>query len=133
MKKSILIVFFALLSMNFFSCGTSNKNLKNSLDWAGVYTGVIPAASSEGIKVEMTLNNDGTYRVNYQYLGKGDDDVFAHTGTFKWNNDGNTVILDSEEIPPYYKVGENTLIQLDMRGKKIVGNLADNYVLKKKQ
>jgi uncharacterized lipoprotein NlpE involved in copper resistance len=132
MKKSILVLFFALLSMNFFSCGISNTNLKNSLDWAGVYTGVIPAADAEGINVEITLNNDGTYKVNYQYIGKGDD-VFAHTGTFKWKNDGSTVILDSEEIPPYYKIGENILTQLDMNGKKIVGTLANDYVLKKKR
>jgi uncharacterized lipoprotein NlpE involved in copper resistance len=131
MKKNILIIFFVLLSMNFFSCGASNKNLKNNLDWAGVYTGVLPGADSEGINVEMILNNDGTYTVNYQYIGKSDD-VFAHAGTFKWNNDGNTVILDSKEIPPYYKVGENILIQLDMDGEIIGGDLASNYVFKKK-
>jgi uncharacterized lipoprotein NlpE involved in copper resistance len=131
MKKSILIVLLALLSINFFSCGTSNKNLKNSLDWAGVYTGVIPGADSEGINVEMILNNDGTYKITYHYIGKGDE-VFSHTGTFKWDSDGSTVILDSEELPPYYKLGENILTQLDMKGKKIAGDLANNYVLKKK-
>jgi uncharacterized lipoprotein NlpE involved in copper resistance len=131
MKKSILVLFFAFLVMNFFSCGTSNKKLKDSLDWAGVYTGIIPAADAEGINVEMTLANDGTYMVLYQYIGKSDD-AYSQTGTFKWNSDGNTVILDNKEIPPYYKVGENTLIQLDMNGETIVGDLANNYVLKKK-
>jgi uncharacterized lipoprotein NlpE involved in copper resistance len=130
MKKSILIALFALLSINFFSCGTSNKNLKDSSNWTGVYTGVIPGADSEGINVEVILNNDGTYQVDYQYIGKGDE-VFTYVGTFKWNNDGNTVILDDKEIPPYYKVGENTLTQLDMSGEIITGALAGNYVLKK--
>jgi uncharacterized lipoprotein NlpE involved in copper resistance len=131
MKKSVLIVLLALLSMNFLSCGTSNKSLKNSLDWAGVYTGIIPGADSEGIDVELVLNNDGTYKVEYHYLGKSVD-AFTHTGNFKWSGNGSTVILDTKEIPPYYKVGENMLIQLDMKGKVIVGDLANNYVLKKR-
>jgi uncharacterized lipoprotein NlpE involved in copper resistance len=132
MKKGILIAFLALLSINFFSCGTSNKNLKNNPDWAGVYTGVIPGADSEGINAEVILNNDGTYQVSYQYIGKSDD-VFTYTGTFEWDNDGGIVILDSKEIPPYYKVGENILIQLDMDGEIITGAHANDYVLKKEQ
>jgi hypothetical protein len=134
MKKSISVLFCALLSMNFFSCGTSNAAVKDSVDWAGVYTGVIPAADAEGINVEITLRTDGTYGVTYQYIGKGSD-VLAHTGAFKWKTDGSTVVLDvldTDGIPPYYVVGENTLTQLDMKGKRITGALANNYVLKKK-
>ncbi|MDR3312440.1 MAG: copper resistance protein NlpE [Spirochaetaceae bacterium] len=130
MKKNFLSIFFALLVLNFFSCGTTKFSPKNKFDWTGTYTGVIPAADAPGINVEVTLNNDGIYKISYQYIERGDD-LFINTGTFTWNNDGSTIILDSKELPPYYKVGKNTLTQLDMSGKKIVGTFAGNYVLKK--
>jgi uncharacterized lipoprotein NlpE involved in copper resistance len=133
MKRNILVVFFVILAVNFFSCGTSNRNLKNSSDWAGVYTGVIPGADTDGIDVEVTLSDDETYEVIYHYLTEESDETFIHSGTFKWTKDGSVVILDTVEIPPFYRIGENTLTQLDMAGKVITGDFADNYVLKKKQ
>ncbi|MHC6204445.1 copper resistance protein NlpE N-terminal domain-containing protein [Breznakiellaceae bacterium SP9] len=111
-------------------------NSRNSVNWAGVYGGVIPAADGPGITVEITLNNDGTYSISYQYIDRGDE-VFTGSGTFKWNDAGSTIALDFEDkdapspFAPYYQVGENILIQLDMTGEKITGALADNYVLKK--
>jgi uncharacterized protein YuzE len=41
--------------------------------------------------------------------------------------------LDDGEIPPYYKVEENVLIQLDMDGEIITGDHANDYVLKKER
>ena len=115
--------------LGFGSCGTKNQNAKDNLDWAGVYTGTVPGANS-AIIVEITLEEEGTYKVSYQYVDKGND-VFTCTGTFKWK-DNNTVELDNKELPPYYIVGENTLTKLDMMGEKIEGEYSSNYVLKKK-
>jgi uncharacterized lipoprotein NlpE involved in copper resistance len=126
-KLYAIIIVFSLLG--FFSCGTTNHNAKDSPDWDGVYTGTVPGADS-GINVEITLRKDGTCNVSYQYTDKSND-VFVHTGTFTWK-DQNTVKLDTDEIPPYYLVGKNTLTQLDMDGEKINGVYAGNYVLKKK-
>jgi len=114
------------------SVDNRGENRMTQHDWAGIYTGIIPGADSAGINIQVTLNNDETYKVNYQYIDKSDD-VFTYTGTFKWDNKGGTITLDSKDIPPHYKVGENMLIQLDMKGKVIGGALADNYVLRKKQ
>ena len=36
-----------------------------------------------------------------------------------------------ENAPKFYFVGENTLTQLDMEGKKITGSLAEEYILSK--
>jgi uncharacterized lipoprotein NlpE involved in copper resistance len=131
MKKDLLVVFLALLSITFFSCETSNRNLKKSSVWVGVYMGIVPGADSEGINTTVTLNSDGTYEVYFYYVGKSTD-VFIHTGTFELSDDEITVILDTEELPPFYRIGENTLTQLDMDGKIITGDLAGNYVLKRK-
>ena len=135
-KRFILVATFLLLS--FLSCEKTSQNAtshnsRNSLDWAGIYTGVIPSAGGEGINVRITLTTDETYTVEYQYIGKSDD-VYTSIGTFSWKPDGNTIILASEQedgFPPYYKLGENTLTHLDLEGNIITGELADNYVLTK--
>ena len=128
MKKNLSVLFLIILFLGFNSCGTTNRIADNRLDWIGFYTGKVPGADSE-INVGITLNRDDTYKVTYQYIDKSDD-IFTYTGTFKWKN-GNTVELDCKEIPPYYQVGNNTLTQLDLGGKTIVGELANKYILKK--
>lgn len=105
-------------------------NSRNSLEWNGVYTGTIPCANCEGIEVSITLNTDETYQVSYKYLGKpGEPEVSA--GKFTWDDAGYMITLDSKDLPPYYKVGENQLFQLDMEGNPITGEHADMYVLRK--
>ncbi|MDR2718937.1 MAG: copper resistance protein NlpE [Treponema sp.] len=133
MKKKFLVTIISLLLLGFISCGTTGRSSEKSSDWAGIYTGVIPAADAEGINVRITLKTNETYTVEYQYIGKSND-VFTNTGTFNWNTEKNTVILVTEregDFPKYYKLGKNTLTQLDMAGNIITGEFADNYILKK--
>ena len=135
MKKSLFAVLTVLLLLTFLSCVRTSHNSRNSLDWAGIYTGVIPSAGGMGINVKVTLNTDETYTVEYQYVGKSDE-IFTNSGTFTWNPKGDTVILDSvntDGFPPYYKVGEETLTHLDLDGNIITGELADQYILKKQR
>ena len=132
MKKFPCMIFIIIIIMNFASCVTtgSDQSPKNALNWAGTYKGTIPAASSPGIRVEMTLNTDSTYKVIYEYIDRGNDAV-VYIGYFAWNRAGNMITLNSKEIPVFYTVEENRLIQLDMNRKKITGELADLYILKK--
>lgn len=132
MNKGFLVIISAVLLLNYVSCASAQKtaNTKTTLDWAGVYTGTIPAADCEGIDVSITLYDNGTYLVNYRYIGKGDH-VYKSTGPFKWDKKRSIITLTNKDIPPYYRVGKNTLTQLDMKGKAITGKLAANYVLKK--
>jgi uncharacterized lipoprotein NlpE involved in copper resistance len=129
MAKRLYALIFTFSLLGFFSCGTANHNAKSTLDWDGVYTGIVPGADS-GINVEITLKKDGTYKVSYQYIDKSND-VFVYDGTFIWRDKG-TIELDNKEIPPYYLIGEKTLTQLNMAGEKIDGVHANDYVLKKK-
>lgn len=104
-------------------------NAKNSLDYQGTYTGKVPTASGEGMLVSITLE-DSTYVKKTEYVGK--KEIFEDKGKYTWNAEGNTVILDGiNGAPNQYFVGENTLTQLDMEGKKIAGELADQYILRK--
>jgi uncharacterized lipoprotein NlpE involved in copper resistance len=105
-------------------------NARNSLNWEGLYTGVIPAASGPGIEVHITLRGDLTYTASYRYLEQEDAD-FTVEGRFAWDAAGLVITLDTKDIPPYYRVGEERLIQLDMTGEPITGMPADTYVLSK--
>jgi uncharacterized lipoprotein NlpE involved in copper resistance len=137
MRKKILVLAAALAVFGLGACrSTSNSqavdaahNSRNSVNWEGVYTGTIPAADGEGIKVELVLNLDETYEISYEYIGK--PGIFTEKGAFKWDEAGGVITLDTGDMPPYYRVGENILIQLDMGGNAITGSLADNYVLRK--
>ncbi|MDT3306354.1 copper resistance protein NlpE [Shewanella vaxholmensis] len=102
---------------------------QNSLDWAGSYEGVLPCASCEGIQTLITLQSDNRFVQETVYLGK-DEKIFKLIGKAVWDEKGQKITLDDGT---QYLVGENQLIMLDTEGKRITGDLAANYVLKKKQ
>lgn len=106
-------------------------NSANSLDWAGVYKGVVPCADCEGIETSITLHADKTFMLSTRYMGKKQTAI-EEKGSFSWNEAGTILTLAGlKEKPTQYQVGENKLTQLDMSGNKITGNLADKYVLQK--
>jgi copper homeostasis protein (lipoprotein) len=105
-------------------------NARNSLDYAGTYQGVLPCADCEGIAIELKISYDGEFHKTMQYRGK-DADIFEFTGEYKWNEAGNTIILEGLELPNQYFVTEERLIHLDSDGQRITGHLADHYVLTK--
>jgi uncharacterized lipoprotein NlpE involved in copper resistance len=130
-RKAFVFLLMAAIAISVLgSCLSSKGSPKTNLDWAGVYTGTIPAADVEGINVRMKLNRDNTYELTYDYIGKPDNS-FTFNGSFKWNNTGDTIHIEIADAPSYYKVAENKLIQLDMAGKPITGQFADMYVLTK--
>lgn len=111
---------------------TNSDNSQNSLDWSGTYKGVTPCADCEGIETEIILNNDLSYTIKTKYLVKGDARIFQETGSFVWDKTGGIISLKGlKGSPTQYKVGENRLIQLDMEGNVITGNLAEKYILTK--
>lgn len=102
-------------------------NARNSLDWAGVYHGVLPCADCPGIETVIVLADDGTYRHMTKYLDK-EDRVFTEEGQFAWNEAGSTITLTDSDGARYF-VGENRLASLARDGSRITGDLAENYVL----
>jgi len=136
-KVSIFVLIVALVVTGLGSCNKPKSsgpvdihNSRISIDWAGVYTGTIPSASGMGIDVRMQINEDSTYELTYDYIDKPDYS-FSFKGSFKWDDTGNVIIIDIAEAPSYYRVAQNKLIQLDMEGNQITGDLADDYVFMK--
>jgi len=134
-KVFIFVLMVILVVTGLSSCNKPKgpvdiHNSRISLDWNGVYTGTIPAADGPGINVRMQLNVDNTYELTYDYVDRPDSE-FTNTGSFRWDDTGNVIILDVTNAPSHYKVAQNKLIQMDMEGNPITGDLADYYVLTK--
>ncbi|MCH6201835.1 copper resistance protein NlpE [Aquiflexum sp. LQ15W] len=103
----------------------------NSLDFFGVYRGILPCADCEGIETIIELGTENSYTKKITYLGSENQNVIETSGTFTWNEAGNTITLTGEDIPNQYFVGENILFHLDETGSRITGDLAEKYQLKK--
>lgn len=111
---------------------SDGHNSQNSLDYAGTYRGTVPCADCEGIKMELTLNSDGTYELKAEYLGKPVDSNYEDKGTFTWDPTGSMITLSGNpDGPRRFKVGENRIWLLDENYKEITGENADKYILKK--
>ncbi len=112
---------------------SQGDNSQNALDWAGVYSGVLPCASCPGIQTVINLNGDLTYRLEATYIDQ-EGAPMVKTGKFEWNEQGHSITLlgyEQGEGANRFLVGENHLVQLDLEGNKVSGSLADQYVLNK--
>lgn len=107
---------------------------QNSLDYVGAYRGVLPCADCEGIDTEVIIMANGTFLRKSVYLGKGADDApIERPGEYEWDETGNIIILKGvSNAPNKYFVSEGKIIQLDMEGNRITGELATNYILTKR-
>ena len=133
----LAVLLFAGMSCNSKRNTTTNKLVSNSdnsmtsLDWPGTYQGILPCGDCGGLKTQLVLKNDLTYVSNTQYLGKSDS-VFTESGKFSWNKSGNIIKLENSN-GQLYQVGENVLFHLDIDGKRITGNLAEDFKLVKEK
>lgn len=104
-----------------------------SLDWSGMYSGILPCADCQGIQTALQLNKDKTYVLATRYQGKSDA-IQQTKGTFSWNEAGNQITLNSADrtkTPTIFAVSENRLTQYDSNGNRMTGNVASRYVLRK--
>ncbi|MGR9013031.1 MAG: copper resistance protein NlpE [Gammaproteobacteria bacterium] len=106
---------------------------QNSADWPGIYYGFIPCDDCKGIKSTLALNNNNSYILITQYVGKSEREI-VEKGRFTPGNKVNTIVLTPRKtsITRQYLIGENMLIQLDDNANRIPGKLADRYILRRK-
>jgi len=107
---------------------------RNSLDWEGVYTGVLPSDDCEGIDTSISLDKGQTYLLKLRYLGSPEKERkdFISEGKFSWDENGNNITLEgAKEGSRKFKVGENYLLPLDKNAKEVEGIPGNNYKLLK--
>lgn len=106
-----------------------HSNAKNALDYEGIYKGLLPTASGSGMEVTIELG-DSSFTKKLVYVGKKEAAIESK-GVYSWNKEGNTITLNGVDKPNQYFVGENRLIQLDVDGNRITGEIEEDYVLTK--
>jgi heat shock protein HslJ len=107
----------------------TSDNSRTSLDWPGVYQGLIPCADCESIQTRITLHKDGTFTRSMIYQGKPDGQ-FNDQGKFSWDEGGGKItLIDKQGQSQSYLVGEGRLFHLDQQGQRISGELANRYIL----
>ena len=136
MKKSVLLLFVVIVGCQNQTVKKNDRNndvhnARNSVDYIGTYKGILPCVDCQGLDTELSVNENSTFNLKVKYQGKGEK-IYLQKGHFTWNKKGNTIILtDVRNAPNQYFVGENTLTQLDIYGKKIKGSTAEEYILSK--
>ncbi|MGM0623240.1 MAG: copper resistance protein NlpE [Campylobacterota bacterium] len=131
MQKFYLLLTFKLIFL-FFMSGCAPKvqlegSAKLSLDYEGVYYGVLPCANCEGIKTTVAIKPNERYELSMIYLGKQINN-YESVGVFIWDSSGNKIYFDDGTK---YFVSEDYLLFLDSRGQKIEGPLAKQYRLER--
>lgn len=140
--KTTFMIFLAVIILQFSnSCGSkkieSSKDTaidmhvaNNSLDWQGVYTGILPCTDCNGIQTVLILFKDMTYSMKKIHIGKSDPN-YPSNGKFSWCKNGTTIeIKDSLNIS-YFLVAENALVKTSSCMNIFSENTNDSFVLKK--
>lgn len=134
MRRLVYILFVVLLLVSTISCVNNqksvaakenNENMEQlSVNISGMYSGNLPCVDCEAINTMLELNQDKSYTLRYIYEGKSDDQ-FVKKG--EWSIKKN--MLHLEGVDYQYKVNPDYLVQLDLSGNEIKGDLADKYQL----
>lgn len=111
--------------------GAGEHTSRNSLDWAGTYSGILPCADCPGIETLITLRENGSFVRTMIYLERSVAPV-VDSGSFAWQENGNIIELATDgDGSNQYQVGENQLFALDGDGHRITGDIAPEFVLAK--
>ena len=92
-------------------------NSQNSLDWSGVYEGIVACPDCPGTQMRLTLGQDGSFALVRRALVRGAAAESA-AGRFTWQPDGNTLVLDASGGGQGFAVGEGRVIVLNSDGSR---------------
>ena len=103
--------------------------------WAGTYFGLLPFREGDGIETRLRLREDSTFVFHTEYHGRNDALEEEFTGKVVWEKSASetrlTLVGKIGGYPSKYLMQDSVLIQLDSKGQKIVGPLAERYWLKR--
>ncbi len=108
---------------------------KKPADSIVYYSGVLPCADCESIETTLKLAGDFTYTQRLLYYGRKSKGPGSneYTDSGHWMKHGADIIhlQNSKGAASYFKQTDTALIQVDEKGERIGGKLADKFVLKK--
>lgn len=104
----------------------SAHNSRNSLDWIGVYKGMVPCGDCEGTNILLELDKDGSYMMSRNHIGKMSIAVMEE-GKVMWNDAGSQITIDDL----IFQVRENQLLLLGGDGKPAFDEKGETFLLNK--
>ena len=133
-----MIFLWAIFGVVMISCNSSQKNnapIKNReiKTEFGTYEGTLPAADCEGIKTILVINEDKTYTLKSEYIGR-EDATFETSGIYHIIGDSiMELVTPSSGEKTYYRMLNNRQVMLsDKEGTISQSLLAEHYILNKK-
>ena len=117
---------YLLILISLFTMASCTKktypshNSMNSLDWSGVYIGMLKNNIGVETKTVIKLNEDLTCTIV-----QNDTET---KGDFAWSTDGGKIVLLGLNKPEYFMVGENYLKTVSKKGKELKNG---EYILNK--
>jgi len=103
--------------------------------WAGTYFGQLPFKEGDGIETRLLLKEDSTFALHTEYHGRNDALEEEFTGKVVWEKSASetrlTLVGKIGGYPSQYLMQDSLVIQLDSKGQKIEGPLAERYWLKR--
>ncbi len=148
MKRHLFIALFAATMIGAIGCtqpknGNSQnataaseeqtmQNVNEEDSILGVFSGTLPCADCGGKKMSLTIANDGTYHLEYEYLDKSSEGTIEENGTYNVINDSiiETITPSSGNKTYYVRINEDLMLS-DSLGTINQGELANLYILKK--
>ncbi|OBW96430.1 hypothetical protein QV08_10110 [Gallibacterium salpingitidis] len=129
MKK--LNYLFALLAAGtLIGCQQTTTATDNHAAVVGQYQGTLPCADCEGIKTSLSLNEDKSFNLTSEYLGKKDA-TFTENGIYTIANQVITLNTPASGEKSYYKITPKGLAVSDEQGTINSGENAADYILQK--
>ena len=116
------------------STQVDTHNAQTSIDYEGTYEGILPCIKSDCKEIELKLQlmPDGVFVYSTKRIGIDQEELMT-TGTFHFEEDGNTIVLDQiANVPNAFFISEGKIYQLDQNQKKFEGANAEKYILLKK-
>src|SRR5690606_23213078 len=109
-------------------------NSRNSLDWEGSYSGVLPCEECVGIDTFIRINRDHSYTITQRFVDKEDkvSEEITAEGTFFWNEEGSSITFENiqGEISTF-RVNELFLTPLNKNGIELRAEPGNNFKLLK--
>ena len=131
--KFLLVAACSVIATGLVGCANSSSDSPSAATqtakYDAQYQGTLPCADCDGVVTTLTLNPDGTFFMESEYLANKPV-KFSQQGKYTEVEEGVVELTLDNNDKVYYQIEEGEAIMLDQNRKAPTGALADHYVLK---
>lgn len=105
-------------------------NARQKLQWTGVYQGIFPCTSCEGIATMLTIKPDMSFSLRTRELGREDIDKKSE-GKFVWLSDNSHIQLQGTDSKRVFRIGDGFMELMGANGKPVTTANRKDFILEK--